>query len=190
MFTRYLGTTTKCLNLGSYNYLGFAESSGVCAETARAAVLKYGPSLCSTVHELGTTPLHNELERTTAQFLGVEDAIVFGMGFATNSLNIPSLLDRNTLVLSDEKNHASLILGLRLSGATIKVFKHNNPKSVEHVLKTNLCRKGQSWSKIVIVVEGIYSMEGTIVHLPELIAIKKKYKVSFVVLVFFFFFDP
>lgn len=140
-------------------------------------MLKYGPSLCSTVHELGTTPLHNELERTTAQFLGVEDAIVFGMGFATNSLNIPSLLGRDTLVLSDEKNHASLILGLRLSGATIKVFKHNNTKSLEHVLQSNLCKKGQSWRKVVIVVEGIYSMEGTIVHLPELIAIKKKYKV-------------
>lgn len=113
---RFTGTKTKCLNLGSYNYLGFAEASGPCAEAARAALLKYGPSLASTVREYGTTPLHNELERTTARFLGVEDAIVFGMGFATNSLNIPSLVGKGCLVLSDEKNHASLILGLRLSG--------------------------------------------------------------------------
>lgn len=67
-----------------------------------------------------------ELERTTARFIGTEDAIVFGMGFATNALNLPSLVSPGCLVLSDEKNHASLILGLRLSGATIKVFRHNS----------------------------------------------------------------
>lgn len=67
-----------------------------------------------------------ELERRTARFVGTEDAIVFGMGFATNALNLPSLVSPGCLVLSDEKNHASLILGLRLSGATIKVFRHNS----------------------------------------------------------------
>jgi serine palmitoyltransferase len=67
-----------------------------------------------------------ELEKTTARFVGTEDAIVFGMGFATNALNLPSLVSQGCLVLSDEKNHASLILGLRLSGATIKVFRHNS----------------------------------------------------------------
>jgi serine palmitoyltransferase len=78
------------------------------------------------VFTAGTHPLVVELERTTAKFLGTEDAIVFGMGFATNSLNLPSLVSPGCLVLSDEKNHASLILGLRLSGATIKVFRHNS----------------------------------------------------------------
>lgn len=67
-----------------------------------------------------------ELEKTTARFVGTEDAIVCGMGFATNALNLPSLVSQGCLVLSDEKNHASLILGLRLSGATIKVFRHNS----------------------------------------------------------------
>lgn len=71
-------------------------------------------------------PIHDELEKLTAKFLGVEDAIVFGMGFATNSLNLPSLVSEGCLVLSDEKNHASLILGLRLSGAMIQIFKHNS----------------------------------------------------------------
>jgi len=71
-------------------------------------------------------PIHDELEKLTAKFLGVEDAIVFGMGFATNSLNLPSLVSKGCLVLSDEKNHASLILGLRLSGAVIQIFKHNS----------------------------------------------------------------
>jgi len=70
-------------------------------------------------------PIHDELEKLTAKFLGVEDAIVFGMGFATNSLNLPSLVSKGCLVLSDEKNHASLILGLRLSGAVTRIFEHN-----------------------------------------------------------------
>ena len=61
-----------------------------------------------------------------AKFVGTEDAITFGMGFATNALNLPSLISRGCLVLSDEKNHASIILGLRLSGATVRLFKHNS----------------------------------------------------------------
>lgn len=75
--------------------------------------------------KLGTTELHNQLEKLTARFLRVEAAIVFGMGFATNSLNINTIISNDCLVLSDEKNHASLILGLKLSGAVIRVYKHN-----------------------------------------------------------------
>lgn len=129
---------------------------------------------------MGTSPLHTELEQLTAQFLGVEDAIVFGMGFATNALNLPSLLSPGCLVVSDEKNHASIILGIRLSGATTRVFKHNNMKDLERVLQTAIVQ-GQPktkapWLKIVIIVEGVFSMEGSIVKLPEIIALKKKYK--------------
>lgn len=69
----------------------------------------------------GTMEIHRKLESLVAEFLGVEDAITFGMGFATNVLNLPSLLGPGCLVFSDEFNHASLILGLRLSGATVKV---------------------------------------------------------------------
>jgi len=122
-----------------------------------------------------------ELERTTARFVGTEDAIVFGMGFATNALNLPSLVSPGCLVLSDEKNHASLILGLRLSGATIKVFRHNNVRSLEKLLREAVVygqpRTRRPWKKILIVVEGVFSMEGSIVHLPDIIRLKKKYKV-------------
>lgn len=69
--------------------------------------------------------IHRELEKCVAKFLGCEDSITFGMGFATNALNLPALISKGSLVLSDEKNHASIILGLRLSGAAIRVFKHN-----------------------------------------------------------------
>jgi len=84
-------------------------------------------------------------------------------------------------VISDEKNHASIILGLRLSGATTKVFKHNNMRDLERVLRQGVCygnpkKGGQPWDKVMILVEGIFSMEGSIVRLPEVIALKKKYK--------------
>lgn len=71
------------------------------------------------------TPIHRELEAAIARFVGKEDAIAFAMGFATNSLNIPNLAGAGDLVLSDHLNHASIILGCRSSGATIKVFRHN-----------------------------------------------------------------
>ncbi|XP_046410336.1 serine palmitoyltransferase 2 isoform X1 [Neodiprion virginianus] len=177
---KFTGTETRCINLGSYNYLGFAESSGKCAEQSIQTLKKYGCASCSTRLELGNMPIHNELEKLTAKFLGVEDAIVFGMGFATNSLNLPSLITKGCLVLSDEKNHASLILGLRLSGAVTKVFKHNNTNHLERCLREAIVHgqpgSGKPWKKIFIIVEGIYSMEGSIVHLPDILKLKKKYK--------------
>ncbi|XP_026672234.1 serine palmitoyltransferase 2 isoform X2 [Ceratina calcarata] len=177
---QFTGTSTECINLGSYNYLGFAESDGKCADESIETLKKFGCANCTSRLELGNMPIHEELERLTARFLGVEDAIVFGMGFATNALNLPSLLYKGCLVLSDEKNHASLILGLRLSGATVRVFEHNSMKHLERGLKTAIVfgqpGSGEPWKKIVIVVEGVYSMEGSIVHLPEILELKKKYK--------------
>ncbi|XP_012217853.1 serine palmitoyltransferase 2 isoform X2 [Linepithema humile] len=177
---QFTGTETPCINLGSYNYLGFAEASSKCANDSIETLRKFGCASCSTRLELGNMPIHDELEELTAKFLGVEDAIVFGMGFATNALNLPSLVSEDCLVLSDEKNHASLILGLRLSGAVIRIFKHNNVKHLEDCLKKAIVygqpKSGKPWKKIVIIVEGIYSMEGSIVHLPEIVELKKKYK--------------
>ena len=75
---------------------------------------------------MGTSKVHQKLEATVAEFVGTEDAITVGMGFATNTLNLPILIGKGCLVISDEFNHASLILGIRLSGATVAIFKHNN----------------------------------------------------------------
>lgn len=170
----------KAINLGSYNYLGFAESNGKCADSVEKVIYKYGSGICSTRHELGNLDIHHELEQMVAEFLDVEDSIVVGMGFATNSTNIPALLSKGCLILSDELNHASLVLGCRLSGAKVCVYKHNNMIDLENKLKAYII-EGQPnshkpWRKILIVVEGVYSMEGTIVNLPSLIAIKKKYR--------------
>jgi serine palmitoyltransferase len=89
------GKKVQCINLGSYNYLGFAENHGPCAEAAIAAVKKFGVGTCATRREWGNAVYHDELDK---------------------------------LVISDAKNHASIILGLRLSGATIRVFKHNSTR--------------------------------------------------------------
>lgn len=168
------------INLGSYNYLGFAENTGLCAETAAAVTKEYGVGVCSTRQEFGNMDKHEELEKLIARFLGLEAAMAFGMGFATNSMNIPALVGKGCLILSDELNHSSLVLGARLSGATIRVFKHNNMQSLEKLLKDAVVngqpRTHRPWKKILILVEGIYSMEGSIVRLPEVIALKNKYK--------------
>ncbi|CAL1268714.1 unnamed protein product [Larinioides sclopetarius] len=168
------------INMGSYNYLGFAENKGKCIDIVEKSVYKYGTATCSTRLELGNLDIHVELEKQVAEFLGVEDSIIIGMGFATNSTTIPSLASKGSLIFSDELNHASLVLGCRLSGAKIRVFKHNNMKDLEKQLQSAIIegqpRTHRPWKKIIIIVEGIYSMEGTIVNLPALIALKKKYK--------------
>lgn len=174
------GTTTRAINMGSYNYLGFAENTGPRAESVERVLRAEGVGVGSCRHELGTTVLHQRLERTVADFLGVEDSVVFGMGFATNSTNIPVLAGRGSLIISDELNHASMILGCRLTGSVIRVFKHNDMRDLERQLRTAVVdgqpRTHRPWKKIIIFVEGIYSMEGTCVNLPEVIQLKNKYK--------------
>ncbi|KAK5612731.1 Serine palmitoyltransferase 2 [Crenichthys baileyi] len=166
--------------MGSYNYLGFAENNADFLKTVSDKVQRYGAGVCSTRQEIGNLNIHEELEQLVAHFLGVESSMIFGMGFATNSMNIPALVGKGCLIVSDELNHTSLILGARLSGATIRVFKHNNMHSLEKLLREAVCsgqpRTRRPWKKILIMVEGIYSMEGSVVRLPEIIALKKKYK--------------
>ncbi|XP_029305960.1 serine palmitoyltransferase 3 isoform X4 [Cottoperca gobio] len=173
-------TIHNAINMGSYNYLGFAENNTDFLKTVADKLCQYGVGVCSTRQEIGNLGIHEELEQLVASFLRVESSMIFGMGFATNSMNIPALVGKGCLILSDEVNHTSLILGARLSGATIRVFKHNNMHSLEKMLSEAVCsgqpRTHRPWKKILIMVEGIYSMEGSVVRLPEIIALKKKYK--------------
>ncbi|CAG5019799.1 unnamed protein product [Parnassius apollo] len=169
---KFTDRTRRCINLGSYNYLGFAEPTGPRADAAAVASRRYGLALASPRAELGSCLLHKELEETTARFLGVEATIVFGMGFATNSLGLPGLLGPGTLALSDENNHASLILGLRQARATVRVFRHNDLAHLERIARAAIAER--RWTKIVIVLEGVYSMEGSIVPLQGVVALKKR----------------
>lgn len=170
----------ECINMGSYNYLGFSSNIGPTVDSVENIIKEYGIGICSSRHELGTLDVHIKLEQLVAKFLGVDDSIIVGMGFATNSTSIPTLISKGSLILSDELNHASLVLGCRLSGAKIRVFKHNSMKDLEKKIRTAIIggqpRTHRPWKKIIIIVEGLYSMEGTIVNLPEIIALKKKYK--------------
>ncbi|KAF7200840.1 serine palmitoyltransferase 2-like [Nothobranchius furzeri] len=96
---RHTGRVVKdVINLGSYNYLGFAENTGVCADAAAEVAMTYGVGLASTRQEIGNLDKHEEMEKLVAEFLGVESAMVFGMGFATNSMNIPALSGKVRLV--------------------------------------------------------------------------------------------
>ncbi|KAL6073136.1 Serine palmitoyltransferase 2 [Balamuthia mandrillaris] len=174
------GTTIRSLNLGSYNYLGFAETSGKCLEEVVEATHKYGISCCSAREEVGTMDLHRELDKRVAEFVGKEDAITFAMGYGTNATTIPALIGKGGLIISDALNHASIVVGCRASGAKIKTFKHNDTEDLERVLRQSIAegqpRTHRHWKKILIIVEGIYSMEGEILALPEIVALKKKYK--------------
>nr|KAG5691628.1 hypothetical protein BaRGS_023799 [Batillaria attramentaria] len=174
------GRKLHVMNFGSYNYLGFAENKTLCAKTVQEVTEKYGVGVCASRQELGYLDVHRQLDELVAEFLGVEAAITVPMGFATNSMNMPALVSKGCLILSDELNHASLILGSRLTGATIRVYKHNDMKDLERRLREAVCegqpRTHRPWKKILIVVEGVYSMEGSIVRLPEILRLKKKYK--------------
>jgi serine palmitoyltransferase len=176
------GNVKECLNLSSYNYLGFGENDGPCSDAVEATVKKYGISTGSTRLETGTNDLHVETEQLVARFMGQEAAIICSMGFATNSTMIPALIGKGGLIISDELNHSSLIFGARISGASIRVFKHNDPADLEAVLRDAISqgqpRTHRPWKKILLVVEGLYSMEGNICKLPEFVELKKKYKVN------------
>jgi serine palmitoyltransferase len=97
---RFSGKKLPSINLGSYNYLGFAQNSGPCSEQAIKSIEKYGVTTCSTRHELGCQKYMNDLESLMAEYLHVEDCIAFGMGFATNALNIPSLAGKVYIKIS------------------------------------------------------------------------------------------
>uniref|UniRef100_A0A2N9EHB6 Aminotransferase class I/classII large domain-containing protein n=1 Tax=Fagus sylvatica TaxID=28930 RepID=A0A2N9EHB6_FAGSY len=171
---------SRCLNLASYNYLGFAASDEYCTPRVIESLKKYSQSTCSSQVDGGTTVLHKKLEKYVANFVGKPAAIVFGMGYVTNSSVLPVLIGKGGLIISDSLNHNSIVNGARGSGATIRVFQHNTPSHLEEVLREQIAegqpRTHRPWKKIIVIVEGIYSMEGDFCKLPEIIAICKKYK--------------
>ncbi|KAK0621338.1 pyridoxal phosphate-dependent transferase [Bombardia bombarda] len=177
---QFTGTYTETLNMSSYNYLGFAQSEGPCADAVEEVVRKYGLASCSPRADSGTTDLALEVEREIAQFVGKPAAMVFSMGFVTNAASFPALVSKGCLILSDELNHASIRIGARLSGAVIRSFKHNNIDDLERSLREAIAqgqpRTHRPWKKILVAVEGLYSMEGTMVDLPGVLTLKKKYK--------------
>eukprot|EP00937_MAST-01D_sp_MAST-1D-sp2_P001767 g1767.t1 len=174
------GTTTRCLNLGSYNYLGFADDwQESCRGDVMAALQRFNISCGSSLADAGTTSLHRELERAVARFVGKPDAMVFNMGFGTNASAIPSLVGKGCLIISDSLNHTSIVAGARASGAKIAVFRHNDTKHLERLLRRSIIDgqpgSGRAWRKILVMVEGIYSMEGEICNLKGVAEVTKRH---------------
>ncbi|KIK53326.1 hypothetical protein GYMLUDRAFT_179056 [Collybiopsis luxurians FD-317 M1] len=175
-----LDSRTRALNISSYNYLGFASSRGGCADAVEEGMKRYGVSSCGSRLEGGSSDLHTLTETLVAKFVGMDAAVISSMGFATNSTFIPAMVSKGCLVISDELNHASIRFGVRSSGAQVRMFKHNDMKKLEALLR-EVISQGQPkthrpWKKILIIVEGMYSMEGTMVDLPGLLELKEKYK--------------
>lgn len=175
------GCIQTCLNLGSYNYLGFADDwMNTCSKDVFAAVQHFALASSVPPMEFGTTAVHVALERALATFIGKEATLVYNMGYATNATSIPALTDKGTLLISDALNHTSIVNGARASGASVVVFKHNDPIHLEKILRTKIAdgqpRTHRPWKKVIVMIEGIYSMEGEIVRLREMVDVTKKYK--------------
>lgn len=180
MRRRLTGKSKDLLNLSSYNYLGFAQSEGWCADRVAETVSELGITSGAPRALGGSFQLHKEAEDLVARFMGVESSLIVSMGYATNSTTIPALVSKGCLILSDELNHASLVNGSRLSGATIRVFRHNDINDLENLLRECISqgqpRTHRPWKKILVIVEGLYSMEGDFCNLPGIVALKDKYK--------------
>ncbi|EED95276.1 predicted protein [Thalassiosira pseudonana CCMP1335] len=170
----------RCLNLGSYNYLGFADDWDItCRKGVMGSLDVLPSSVGSSRLEFGTTKLHREVEEIVATFTGKEDAVVLNMGFNTNATIIPTLTTRGDLIVSDELNHTSIVNGARASGAAIRTFRHNDSSDLEGILREAIVygqpRTRRPWNRILVIVEGIYSMEGEYCDLRNVVSVCKKY---------------
>ncbi|TMW62056.1 hypothetical protein Poli38472_009549 [Pythium oligandrum] len=180
-FLESTGNVRHCLNLGSYNYLGFADDwMNTCSKDVLDAVENFGLASSNSAMEFGTTTVHEELEKAVAKYVGKPAAIVYNMGYATNSTSIPALMGKGSLIISDSLNHNSIVNGARASGATVATFRHNDPQHLDRVLRSKIVdghpHTRRAWTKILVMVEGIYSMEGEIVDLRAIVNVAKKYK--------------
>ncbi|MBU1062249.1 MAG: aminotransferase class I/II-fold pyridoxal phosphate-dependent enzyme [Candidatus Omnitrophica bacterium] len=160
----------QMIMLGSNNYLGLTSHPKV-KEAAIKAVKKYGVGSGGVRMLSGTFRLHEELEREIAEFKGTESSVIFNTGFMTNLGSIISLVDKNTVVINDEKNHASIVDGSVFSRAQIRVFLHNDMQYLEKILSSYPNTQDK-----LIIVDSVYSMDGDIANLPDIYRLARKYK--------------
>ena len=153
---------------GSNNYLGLASHPKV-KEAAAEAVQKYGTGCAGSRFLNGTLDIHVKLEEKLADFFRKEEALVYATGYQTNLGVISTLVGRGDVALSDRQNHASIVDGCRLSYGSLKKFKHNDPEDLERLLESEKDR-----DKLVII-DGVFSMEGDIAPLGEIVALKKNH---------------
>ena len=160
----------KVLMFGSNAYTGLTGDQRV-IEAGVEAMRKYGSGCAGSRFLNGTLDIHVQLEKELAEFVGKEEAICISTGFTVNSGVIPSLLTQHDFIICDDRDHASIVDGRRLSFAKSLHYRHNDMVALEKLVKK--CPAG---SVKMIVVDGVFSMEGDLADLPEIIRIKKKYK--------------
>ncbi|MEM1168084.1 MAG: aminotransferase class I/II-fold pyridoxal phosphate-dependent enzyme [Cyanobacteria bacterium P01_H01_bin.35] len=161
----------ELVNYATYNYLGMCGDPFV-SNAAKEAINHYGTSVSASRLLSGEKPLHQELEREIADFIGVEDSILYVGGHATNVTTISHLFGQNDLILHDSLSHNSIFQGCLLSGATIIAFPHNDWEALDRLLRDRRHR----YKRVLIAIEGVYSTDGDIPDLPKFIEIKKHYK--------------
>ena len=175
------GATTRIngreyLNFASYNYLGLSGHPQV-NQAAKEAIDRYGTSVSASRPVSGERPIHRDLERAIADAYRVEDAVVMVSGHATNVTTIGYLFGPRDLVIHDEWIHNSVLQGIQLSGARRLPFPHNDWQAVD----TLLAEQRRQFERVLIVVEGMYSMDGDYPDLARFVEIKRRHKVFLMV---------
>ncbi len=160
----------EVINLSSNNYLGLTTHPKLRARAVEA-IEKFGVGSGAVRTIAGTMAIHLELEEKIARFKHVEASVVFQSGFTANAGTVQAILGREDIIISDQLNHASLIDGCRLSRAEIKIFPHKDIEACENILKEIAGRKCRK----LLVTDGVFSMDGDIAPLPQLVELAEKY---------------
>mgnify|MGYP001205116780 CR=1 FL=1 len=167
--TEVLMDGKKVLMFGSNSYMGLTYDQRI-INAAIAATRKYGTGCAGSRFLNGTLDLHVQLEQELAEFVGKEDALVYSTGFTVNEGVVSCLTDRNDYIICDDRDHASIVDGRRLSFSTQLKYRHNDMAALEKELA-----KCKPESVKLIVVDGVFSMEGDLAKLPEIVKLSEKY---------------
>lgn len=159
----------EVIQLSSNNYLGLTDHPKM-KQAAIDAVEKYGAGTGSVRTIAGTLSMHEEFEQKLAEFKHTEAALVLQSGFATNQAVLSAILTKEDVVISDELNHASIIDGIRLTKAGRRIYKHTDMEDLEKALKET-----QEYRTRLVVTDGVFSMDGNIAPLPEIVELCEKY---------------
>ncbi len=159
----------RMLMLSSYDYLGLIGDPRV-DEAAIAAVRKYGTGTGGVRLLTGTLDLHRQMEAELAAFKGTADAITFNSGYSANLAVVAALLSTQDRVILDALSHRSLVDACRLAGAQVQRFRHNDPDSLRHELKS-----GPPANRTLVIADGVFSMDGDICRLPDLVQLKHEF---------------
>jgi 8-amino-7-oxononanoate synthase len=168
------GSSRPVINLSSYNYLGLVKHPETIA-AAQAALAEYGTGACGSPILSGMTDLHRKLEARLSEFLGQEATMLFNSGFGGAMGSLAGCLRKGDVAVIDSKSHFSLIAGVTLSQARLQTFEHNDPLSLDQVLTREKGRRR------LVIIEGVYSMDGDLANLPALVEVAERHRASILI---------